>query len=75
MHLSKHGKLRVEFSAQEAQATLEAIDLHLEGQRDAKNLTAEDPSINSAETLVEVANDIDNNKDLLISVKKKLGGE
>lgn len=68
----KHGTVRTAFPRAEADAVIVAIDHYIDGHDEAKALTAEDPSIDSPELLVDVANSYDNQRDLLLSAKQRL---
>lgn len=70
----QHRQVRVTAPKAEVDAAIVAINLYLEGHNDAKALTAEDPSIDSADLLVDVANSYDNMKDLLVKFKQRLEG-
>lgn len=69
---TRHDIKRVELSAAERQALAVAAELYLDGMEDAKDLTAEDPSVQTAEELANLGNDLDNTRDALTKAKKKL---
>lgn len=73
--MHKHTPQRIALTKMERESLVMAADNYLEGIDDAKDATAEDPSVESAEQLAHLSNSLDNTRDALLSAKKKLGGE
>jgi hypothetical protein len=62
----------VELSDKECELLRDVIDTQLEGMADAKEQTTVDPSIKSPEELLEYVAGLEDDRELLISIRKKV---
>lgn len=59
-------------STKDALLLRDVIDLHLEGVAESRELTVDDPTVRSAEELLDLMSGYDDDTDALIKIRKKL---
>ncbi len=74
--LQEHKELTdLQLNSEETKLLVDVIDIHIQGIREAKPLTTDDPTVESAEQLLDLMSGYDDDLKVLERIKAKLLGD